>query len=155
MTKSIPSVPVGHIPITPENKCSFCKGSTCCTYLTHPIDTPRSMKDFDLLLWQVSHANTQVYEDEDGWFLLVNNHCLHLEPGGRCGIYADRPQVCRDHGNDECEFDGSCSADDFERFFPDYASLLKYCRERFKHWERRLQATPENRKNKPKTPTRR
>jgi Fe-S-cluster containining protein len=123
--------------ITAENKCTFCQGATCCTYLTHHIDTPRSIEDFDLLLWQVSHADTQVYKDSDGWFLLVNNRCTHLHPDGRCGIYETRPQVCRDHSNDDCEFEGPCGPDDFELFFPDYQALLAYCRKRFKRWDER------------------
>jgi len=138
MTTVIPIKLDGEVKITSENKCSFCKGSTCCTYFTHQIDTPRSMEDFDLLLWQISHANTQVYKDEDGWFLLVNNRCLHLQVDGRCGIYENRPQVCREHSNDDCEFEGACGADDFELFFPDYAALFAYCRKRFKNWDRRL-----------------
>lgn len=138
MTLVIPLRPAAQVEITPENKCSFCKGSTCCTYFSHNIDTPRSMEDFDMLLWQISHAHTQVYKDSDGWFLLVNNTCLHLQSDGRCGIYEDRPQICREHSNDECEFDGPCSADDFDLFFPDYPSLLKHCRKKFKSWDRRF-----------------
>jgi len=141
MNTILPIKPAETIQITPENKCSYCKGSTCCTYLTHQIDTPRSMEDFDMLLWQISHANTQAYKDEDGWFLLVNNRCLHLEAGGRCGIYDNRPQICRDHSNDECEFEGPCGEDDFELFFPDYASLQKYCRKKFKRWDQRFKKT--------------
>ncbi|UCH53691.1 MAG: YkgJ family cysteine cluster protein [Pseudomonadota bacterium] len=134
MTAVIPIQPA----ITPENKCSFCHGSTCCTYLTQKISTPRTMQDFDLLLWQLSHVNTQLYKDDDGWFLLVNNRCQHLESDSRCAIYETRPQVCRDHDNDDCEFAGPCGADDFKEFFPDYESLLEYCRKRFKSWDRRF-----------------
>jgi uncharacterized protein len=85
-------------------------------------------------------AGTQAYKDEDGWFLLVNNRCLHLEADGRCGIYETRPQICREHSNDGCEFDGPCGAGDFDLFFPDYAALLKYCRKKFKHWDKRFKA---------------
>ena len=137
MTTVIPITPA-ETAITPANKCSFCKGSTCCTYFTQQITAPRSMEDFDLLLWQVSHLNTQLYKDDDGWFLLVNNRCMHLQPGGLCGIYEQRPQVCRDHSNDDCEFEGPCGDDDFELYFRDYASLLAYCRKRFKNWDKRL-----------------
>ena len=45
------------IKITPENKCSFCTASKCCTYVTQQIDTPRSKDEFETLLWQVSHEN--------------------------------------------------------------------------------------------------
>jgi uncharacterized protein len=137
VTTAIPITPAERLTLTPENKCSFCRGSTCCTYFTQQIDTPRSMPDFDLLLWQISHLNTQVYKDADGWFLLVNNRCMHLQSDGRCGIYATRPQVCRNHSNDDCEFDGPAGPEDFELFFPDYESLLAYCRRRFKHWDSR------------------
>jgi len=145
-TVIIPIQPAAKVKITPENKCSFCKGSTCCTYFTHQIDTPRSMEDFDMLLWQVSHAHTQTYKDSDGWFLLVNTPCTHLEVDGRCGIYETRPQICRDHTNDECEFDGPCGKGDFDLFFPNYASLLKHCREKFKSWDTRFTPTKAGKK---------
>ena len=126
-------IPIVEEKITPENKCSFCTNSQCCTYFTQQIDTPRKKSDFEHLLWQISHRNTQIYKDEDGWFLLVNNPCTHLQPDGRCGIYEHRPQVCRDYSNDYCEFDSSAE-EGFELFFDGYESLLKYCRKRFKRW---------------------
>jgi Fe-S-cluster containining protein len=138
MTTLIPIRPAGKIKVTPENKCGLCTRSNCCTYLTQQIDTPRSMEDFDILLWQVSHRDTQAYKDDDGWFLLVNNPCSHLLPDGRCGIYEQRPSVCREHSNEDCEFDGLAGADDFELYFPDYNSLLAFCRKKFKHWDRRF-----------------
>lgn len=122
-----------NIEITPENKCSFCTNSKCCTYITQRIDTPRSKYDFDHLLWQVSHENVSVYKDEDGWYLLVDARCTHLQPDGRCGIYERRPQICREHSNEYCEFDAPAE-DGFELYFPTYESLLKYCKKRFKKW---------------------
>lgn len=143
MTTVIPIKPVPKVKITPENKCTHCRGgSTCCTYLTQQIDTPRSMEDFDLLMWQISHFNTQFYKDSDGWFLLINNRCRHLHDDGRCGIYATRPQVCRDHSNDDCEFDGPAGHADFDLYFPDYESLDNYCRKRFKKWDSRFKTAP-------------
>lgn len=128
------------IPIramTPETKCSFCPGSKCCNYITQRLDAPRSMEDFDLLLWQISHRDIQVYKDEDGWFLLVNTTCTHLQPDGRCGIYETRPQICRDYSNDFCEFDEPAEKH-FELFFENYDALLRYCRKRFKRWDSRF-----------------
>lgn len=137
-TTTFKTIPV-RVAMTPETKCGYCTNSKCCTYITQQIDTPRSMLDFDQLLWQVSHQNVQVYKDEDGWFLLINNTCSHLQSGGRCGIYDERPQICRNYDNDYCEYDEPAE-ENFELYFEDYASLLKYCKERFKHWDRRLQA---------------
>lgn len=122
--------------ITPETKCSFCKGSLCCTYITQQLDTPRSMRDFDHLLWQTAHHDVQIYKDEDGWYLLVNNKCKHLLAGGGCGIYETRPIVCREHSNDYCEYDMSAE-EGFELFFDGYEALEKYCKKRFKNWDQR------------------
>lgn len=122
--------------ITPENKCSFCVGSKCCTYITQHISTPRSMDEFEHLLWQVSHANVQIYKDEDGWFLLLNTPCLHLQEDGRCGIYEERPGICRNHTNDYCEYDAPAE-EGFKLFFDNYESLLKHCRKKFKSWDKR------------------
>jgi Fe-S-cluster containining protein len=54
---------------------------------------------------------------------------------GRCGIYDERPIICRKYTNDFCEFDED-STEGFELFFDGYDALLKYVRKRFKTWER-------------------
>ena len=123
------------VKITTENKCSYCTGSICCTYVTQTIDTPKSKSDFEHLLWQVSHENVSAYKDEDGWTLLFETKCSHLHINGDCGIYDRRPDICREHSNEYCEFDAP-SEDGFELYFPDYDSLRKYCMKRFKKWEK-------------------
>lgn len=123
-----------NIEITPENKCSFCTGSICCTYVTQHIDAPRSKVDFQHLLWQVSHDNVKAYKDEDGWTLLIETKCQHLQIDGACGIYTTRPQICRDHSNEYCEFDAP-SEDGFDLYFQNYEDLLAYCKKRFRRWE--------------------
>jgi len=128
--KTIPIVPAD---VTPETKCSYCTNSKCCTYITQQVDTPRSKQDFDHLLWQLAHRDVQLYKDEDGWFLLINNICMHLGKGGICGIYDTRPQVCREYSNDYCELDESAE-EGFELFFDGYDALLKYCKKRYKRW---------------------
>jgi len=95
------NIPVG-VKITPENKCGFCTNSKCCTYITEQLTTPRSMHDFDHMLWQLSHKGVQAYKDEDGWYLLINNPCTHILPDGHCAIYDDRPTICREYSNDYC-----------------------------------------------------
>ena len=121
------------IEITPENKCSFCTGSICCTYVTHHIDTPRSKDDFKHLLWQISHDHVKIYKDEDGWTLLIDGKCQHLQLNGDCGIYDSRPPICREHSNDYCEYDAP-SEDGFDLYFQNYEDLLAYCKKRFKRW---------------------
>jgi Fe-S-cluster containining protein len=132
--KTVKDIPVG-VKITTDNKCGFCTSSKCCTYITEELETPRSMHDFDHLLWQLSHRDIQAYKDEDGWYLLINNSCTHLLGDGRCGIYEDRPLICREYTNDYCEFDEPAEKG-FELFFEDYTALLNYVRKRFKTWHR-------------------
>jgi Fe-S-cluster containining protein len=124
------------IPVKVDNPCERCTGSWCCTYFTQQIDTPKSREDFDVLLWQVSHEHTEAYKDEDGWFLLMTMPCTHLKPNGNCGIYETRPKICRDHTSDSCEIDGLAGEEDFDLYFKNYDALRKYCRKRFKKWDK-------------------
>ena len=131
------NVPVRVDPglLTPETKCGYCTNSKCCTYVTQGIDAPRSKHDFEHLLWQVSHERVRAYKDSDGWCLLFETTCRHLLPDGKCGIYEIRPQICREYSNDYCEYDAPAE-DGFELYFDGYESLLKYCKKRFRRWER-------------------
>ena len=115
-----------------RGKCASCP-SICCRDITQKIATPRARGDFEHLLWQVSHQGIEVYQDEDGWFLLVHAPCTHLEASGACGIYTARPPICRDYSNDFCELDEPAERH-FRVHFRDYAALLDYCRKRFKGW---------------------
>lgn len=122
------------INITTENKCSFCPGTKCCTYITQNIETPRSKYDFEHLLWQVSHEGIEIYKDEGDWYLMVSTRCQHLSPSGACNIYENRPQICRDYSNDWCEFDEPAEKN-WQLHFRDYESMHRYCRKRFKTWK--------------------
>lgn len=134
---SLKGIPV-RTQINADNKCGYCTGK-CCTYVNQQIDGPRSMADFDQLLWQIAHHNVQVYRDEDGWFVLYNTTCRFLESNGRCGIYLTRPQICRDYSNDFCEYDEPAEQH-FQLYFENYHALDAYCRKRFKNWDRRFVA---------------
>ncbi len=121
-----------------DGKCGKCKKSICCNSINQKIPTPRSKEDFDHLLWQVSHENINIFKDADGWFLHIKAHCDHLLPGGVCGIYEKRPWVCREYENDFCEYDESIDQAS-EHFFANYQQLMKYCRKRFKKWDKRFE----------------
>ena len=125
------------VDVTSDNKCDLCEGSKCCNYITQGIDTPRSIDEFDTLLWQLAHHDVQAYKDEDGWFLLYYTSCQFLQADGRCGTYETRPQMCRDYTNDYCEYDAPAE-EGFELFFDGYQSLLSYCQKRFKRWDNRF-----------------
>ncbi|MEX1272377.1 MAG: YkgJ family cysteine cluster protein [Gammaproteobacteria bacterium] len=117
-------------------KCKLCTRTKCCTYITQQIDAPRSIADFDFLLWQVSHNGVRIFRDDDGWFLQFDTRCSNLLPDGRCGIYDRRPQVCRDYSNDWCEFDEPAEKH-YKLVFDTFDELDAYCRKRFKRWDKR------------------
>jgi len=127
-----------NITVTPDTKCDYCKQSICCTYVTQEIDAPKSMKDYDYLLWLISHRDVSVFKDDDGWFMSAANSCTHLLPNGNCGIYHTRPEICRTHSNESCEFDGPAE-DDFKKFFDNYKTLDEFCRKKFKNWDARFE----------------
>jgi len=121
--------------IRPEEKCGLCRSSLCCTYIAQEIDTPRSIEDFDTLLWMMHHQDVHIYK-ENGWTLKVLNRCNNLQPDGRCGIYENRPIICREHENDFCEFDET-TEQSADLYFATANDLEKYCSKRFKNWRKR------------------
>jgi Fe-S-cluster containining protein len=126
------------LKITHENKCSLCVDSKCCSYTTQYIDTPSTMREFDFLLWQISHPHIQAYKDQTGWYLIiVDVPCSHLLPDGACGIYEKRPMICREHSNAKCEFDRN-PVESVDLYFKGYEDLDVYCRTRFKKWDKRF-----------------
>jgi Fe-S-cluster containining protein len=75
----------------------------CCTYVSLPIDAPRTDADFDHVRWYLAHRNIHIYIDHDGdWYFLVNNVCENLTPTG-CAIYEKRFDICRDYDAAACE----------------------------------------------------
>jgi len=123
--------------ITIDKKCSSCKKSICCNSINQPIPKPKTLEDFDHLLWQISHENINIFKDADGWFMHIYTNCSHLQPGGVCGIYDTRPWVCREYDNDFCELDESIP-EASELFFETHKQFEKYCRKRFKRWDKRF-----------------
>lgn len=118
-------------------QCITC-GNACCKYFTVEIDTPRSILDFDNLLWRMVHENTNVFKDAGGWYVLVYTPCKHLKKNGECAIYERRPYTCREHSSQECEFEATIP-DTAELYFEDDRSLEDYCRKRFKTWDKRYE----------------
>lgn len=123
--------------VTIDKKCAKCKKSICCSSINQKVPAPKSIYDFDHLLWQVSHENINIFKDADGWFLHIHSVCQHLGDRGVCQIYEERPMVCREYDNDYCEFDESIE-EASEYFFSSYKQFEKYCRKRFKKWDKRF-----------------
>ena len=120
-------------PLAQCNECDH----LCCKYITLKIPAPRTIIDFDGLLWQVSHENVMAFKDSTGWHLLVYNSCVHLNGNGECLIYENRPITCREHSIEKCEYESSIPKTSLI-FFNDFISLNKFCKKKFKTWNSRF-----------------
>ena len=116
-----------------SNKCSRCIGK-CCRYALIDLPAPRSRLDFDNYCWYLAHEHTVIYVDSKKWYLAVNTKCRYLNDKNLCDIYEKRFQACRDHTDENCEFDGKYEPD---LIFTDPFKLLKYAEKRFKKMGRK------------------
>jgi Fe-S-cluster containining protein len=105
-----------------EVLCAYCTAK-CCRYFALPIDTPTTWQDYDHLRWFVMHGKTALFVDDGTWYLLVYGDCEHLQADNRCGLYEERPQVCRDYSTDNCEFDNDGC---YDKFFESSDQVWEY-----------------------------
>lgn len=96
-----------------ECLCDHCVGK-CCRYFSLQIDTPETWDDYDTIRWFLTHGQTVVYVDQGKWYLLVLTKCQYLRADNRCGIYLNRPKICREYTTDGCEYETDW---EFERLF--------------------------------------
>jgi|GEM_PF-209286 len=105
-----------------EVLCDYCTAK-CCRYFALPLDTPEDWEDFDHIRWYMAHGRISVFVEDGVWYLMVHGDCQYLQDDNLCGIYQDRPQICRDYTTDDCEYeDDSC----YEQFFEDPAQVWEY-----------------------------
>ena len=111
-----------------DSKCAACKDSPCCKIIPIPVNTPKTRKDYNLLLFYIAHKDVEVFRRGDNWFVLFRSPCEFLTEDGLCGIYEDRPNSCRVYKNIECEVDISIT-DKSDQSFSTYQELLIYVNE--------------------------
>ncbi len=87
-----------------EYLCMYCPGK-CCRYFALPIDTPETRREFDSVRWFLLHERATVFVDDGAWYLLVHTKCKHLREDNRCGIYENRPAICREYTTAKCEYE--------------------------------------------------
>ncbi len=84
--------------------CDHCVGK-CCRYFCLEIDTPTTWDDYDTIRWYLTHGLTLIYVESGKWHLVVFTQCQYLGADNRCGIYLNRPKICRDYSSNDCEYD--------------------------------------------------
>jgi len=91
--------------------CEECDGK-CCKYISVEIDPPKEKIDFEELKWYLCHEKVLVYIDEEGdWIVEFQTPCKFQDENGRCKIYENRTQICRDYGLEECDENGEGEAE--------------------------------------------
>jgi Fe-S-cluster containining protein len=129
--RSMSRTPPKRLPIVSEPRqsvpCLSC--GLCCTYVAVEIDPPSTLHNANEIIWQLYHANVSVYRDaDDDWMVQFETRCKHLQTDNKCGIYEQRPLICREHESETCEV----NADDEGRTFYDAADFLSYLETRSK-----------------------
>jgi Fe-S-cluster containining protein len=82
--------------------CGLC--GLCCTYVTADIEPPNSVPRASRIVWYLYHEGVSVYWDRDAtWMVQFETRCRFFGEDRRCEIYAQRPHVCRDFDERECE----------------------------------------------------
>lgn len=109
-------------------RCAQCIPAKCCRYFSLEVDRPRSKRDYDDLLWMLAHQDVSVYVDKKKWYLMVHTQCKFLDMDTNCcTIYDTRPQMCREHSVDECEWHGPW---DFDKHFMSYEELKQWMKKK-------------------------
>ena len=97
-------------PPSPLVECTEC--ALCCTYVAVGINDPTTPRLASDVLWYLYHERVYVYVDEDGeWSVVFETRCRNLGGDRRCGIYAERPHICRGFDNRTCEVNAPAQGD--------------------------------------------
>lgn len=102
--------------------CAYCT-ARCCRYFSLPIETPKTWNDFDNMRWYMMHGQVTMFVDQGTWYLVVHADCRSLQPDNRCGIYDDRPSICRKYSTNKCEYDNDFL---YERIFETPDQIWEY-----------------------------
>ena len=83
-------------------ECTEC--GRCCTYVGVGINPPQSARYASDVLWYLYHEGVYVYVDGEGeWSVHFEARCRNLSPDNLCGVYLERPHICRGFDNRSCE----------------------------------------------------
>ncbi len=105
-----------------EVLCTYCT-ARCCRYFALPYETPTTWKDFDNMRWFMLHGRVSIFVDNNTWYVAVHSDCQHLLADHRCGIYQDRPEICREYTTAQCEYDNDFL---YDRLFETPEQIWEY-----------------------------
>ena len=105
-----------------ECLCSYCPAK-CCKYFALPIETPTDWDDYEYIRWFLLHDRAAIFTEKGDWYLLVYTTCKHLGEDHRCGIYEQRPNVCRDYSTVDCEYEDDWV---YDQYFETSEQIAEY-----------------------------
>src|SRR6185436_10684314 len=117
-----------------ESLCSQCV-ALCCRYYALQIDTPRTWRDFEDLRWYLLHEDSQIFVEDGDWYLQINRKCRALLPDNRCGIYENRPAICRGYTTKACDW--HADAYSYDHMFTEPEQIQAFAKEYLKAKRRR------------------
>lgn len=120
---SLARPPIARKDLKPgEVLCDYCSAK-CCRYFALAMDAPTERRDLDFIRWYVLHETATVFTEDETWYLLVHTRCRHLQDDNRCGIYHNRPEICREYSTDNCEYDDKYV---YDRYFETAEQVQEY-----------------------------
>jgi Fe-S-cluster containining protein len=99
----------------------------CCRYYAFEIDKPTTRRDFEDLRWYLYHDDSILFVEDGRWYLQVNRPCKALLPDNRCGVYENRPAICREYTTKACDWHGDDYA--YDHLFTEPEQLERFGRE--------------------------
>ena len=114
-------------PRDDTHQCEKCLPAFCCNYFSFGIDEPESRKEYESLLWKLAHEKVSIYVFRNQWYIMIHTRCNFLTSDNKCGIYENRPYLCKEHSVENCEYTGEDYG--FKNHFKSYDDLLEYIKE--------------------------
>lgn len=105
-----PFTPPLRVAGDPEIPCLSC--GHCCTYVAVGVNAPSTPRYATDVLWYLYHERVSVHRDVDGeWSVVFATRCRNLGVDLRCGVYVERPHICRVFDQSGCEVNAPDSRD--------------------------------------------
>lgn len=109
-----------------DSLCNQCV-ALCCRYFALALDKPETMRDFEDMRWYILHEDASIFVEDGEWYLQINRKCRALLPDNRCGIYDNRPTICRGYKTDGCDW--HADAYDYDHVFTDPEQIQRFAKE--------------------------
>jgi Fe-S-cluster containining protein len=108
--------------------CTKCT-AMCCRYVALPIENPKTRSDYDDIRWYLAHENVTVFVEKGDWYINFNSACRHIDRDHRCGIYENRPKICRKYTTNKCDI--TSDEYDYELHFTNDRQMQEYMNVKF------------------------